>query len=88
MNRIIIFSVFLVAVFSACEKEAKVDPYRFTAPYEVQRHFAHPVRWNASRQERWVNKELWVDSIGRTKFIIIRHSGVKSPLGALSIQVK
>lgn len=88
MRKAFVLCFVLALIFNACEKESKVDPYRFTAPYEVQRHFAHPVRWNASRQERWVNKELWVDSIGRTKFIIIRHSGVKSPLGALSIQVK
>jgi len=84
----IIFFFSLLAVFTSCEKQIPAGPYRFTAPYEVQKHYDYPIRWNAVRQERWLNKELWVDSIGRTKFILIRHSGVKTPIGAMAIEVK
>jgi len=58
----------------------KINPYEFTAPNEIQKHFDHKIKWDAVRQERWKNRCLWVDSIGDDKFIVIKHEkGIKPP---------
>ena len=58
----------------------KVDPYSFMVPEEIQKHFSHPVKWDAVKQERWLNGKLWVDSTqsGNFKCIVIQHENVES----------
>ncbi len=58
----------------------KINPYEHAAPYEIQKHFDHKIKWDAVKKERWKNGCLWVDLIGDDKFILIRHEkGIKPP---------
>jgi hypothetical protein len=57
----------------------KIDPYSFKVPEEIQKHFSYPVKWDAVKQERWLNGELWVDSTrsGNFKCIVIHHENIE-----------
>lgn len=85
-------TVIIVAMFTlglaSCDQPSKVNPYQYKAPPEIQKHFDHEVKWNAARQERWLNGELWVDSIGGDKCIVIRHHGVNPPSDAGTVEIR
>jgi hypothetical protein len=77
-----VFSLIMLGSFASCSNPnaKKINPYEHTAPYEIQKHFDHKIKWDAVRQERWKNGCLWVDSIGGDKIIVIRHEkGIKPP---------
>jgi hypothetical protein len=82
----------VVALFGliGCDSKPKkrIELYSPKAPYEIQKHFSHKVKWDAVKQERWVNGHLWVDSAGGWKCIIIHHGKVEPPSHAITVNVK
>ena len=84
-------TVIMAAMFilgSSCDQPSKINPYDYKAPPEIQKHFDHEVKWNAVRQERWLNGELWVETIGKDKCIVIRHDGVTPPDDAGTVEIR
>jgi hypothetical protein len=80
--------VVAMLILVSCDTKSKIDPYSFKAPYEIQKHFSHEVKWDAAKQERWMNGELWVDSTKNFKCIVIHHSDVQTPDHASEVTIK
>ncbi len=86
-NLYLALALYLVLGCSS-DRGKKVSYLDYKAPVEIQRHFNHPVRWDAQRQERWVNGKLRVIYINGTPCLRIEHDPVEPPKGASHVSLK
>ena len=87
LNLILITLVFIT--IASCDRPSKVNYLDHKAPYEIQKHFSYPIKWDAVKQERWVNGKLWVEERNGWKCIIMKRDlEVKPPKSATSVSLK
>jgi hypothetical protein len=85
----LIAATLVLMVMVSCDRPSKVSYLEYKAPYEIQKHFNYPIKWNAVRQERWVNGKLWVEERNGWKCIIMKRDlEVEPPKGATSVSLK
>lgn len=82
---LLLVSIFTSMLFVSCSnvdsKKSNPSYLETPVPYEVQRHFDEPVKWDKWRQEAWLRGDVKVDSLkDGSKFIIINRGKPGNPV--------